>query len=104
MLRHPTNAEGWKHVDSEFFEFASDPRNVGLGLVSDGFNPLGHISTMYMLIPGPRSPGKEIDVYLQLLIEELKQLWSLGVLTYPNRVRKGIGRVPSTWKINRHLG
>ncbi|KAA0067968.1 hypothetical protein E6C27_scaffold138G001540 [Cucumis melo var. makuwa] len=27
VLRHPADAEGWKHFDSEFSDFASDPRN-----------------------------------------------------------------------------
>ncbi|KAA0049662.1 uncharacterized protein E5676_scaffold5066G00120 [Cucumis melo var. makuwa] len=37
---------------------------------------------MSLLIPDPRSPDKEIDVYLQPLIEELKVLWTFGVRTY----------------------
>ena len=28
-----------------------------------------------LLIPGPKSPGNDIDVYKQLLVEELKELW-----------------------------
>ncbi|TYK08865.1 hypothetical protein E5676_scaffold87G00550 [Cucumis melo var. makuwa] len=108
VLRHPADAERWKHFDYEFLEFALDPRNVRLGLTSDGFNSFGHISTVYniwsvvlipynfppwkcmkesnifmsLLIPNRRSPGREIDVYLQPLIEELKELCSLGVRTY----------------------
>jgi hypothetical protein len=35
-----------------------------------------------LLIPGPQSPGNNIDVYLQPLIEELKVLWEYGVETY----------------------
>ncbi|XP_016199365.1 uncharacterized protein LOC107640353 [Arachis ipaensis] len=35
-----------------------------------------------LLIPGPKSPGNDIDVYLQPLIEELKELWELGIETY----------------------
>lgn len=35
-----------------------------------------------MIIPGPKSPGNDINVYLQPLIEELKQLWEHGVETY----------------------
>ncbi|KAA0049900.1 uncharacterized protein E5676_scaffold105G00450 [Cucumis melo var. makuwa] len=106
--RHPANAEGWKHFDSEFFDFVSDPQNVCLGLTSDGCNPFGQMSTSYsmwpvvllpynlppwkcmketnffisLLIPDPISPGREIDVYLQPLIEELKELWTFGVHTY----------------------
>jgi len=37
---------------------------------------------MSTLIPGPRAPGNDIDVYLQPLIDELKELWKIGVETY----------------------
>ena len=37
---------------------------------------------MSLLIPGPQAPGKDIDVYLQPLIDELKYLWEKGVMTY----------------------
>ncbi|KAA0067236.1 hypothetical protein E6C27_scaffold418G00480 [Cucumis melo var. makuwa] len=49
VLRHPANAEGWKHFDSEFPNFAFDPWNVHLGLASDGFNLFGHISQFFQL-------------------------------------------------------
>ena len=35
-----------------------------------------------LLIPGPRSPANDIDIYLQPLIDELKLLWDSGVETY----------------------
>ena len=35
-----------------------------------------------LLIPRPTSPGRNIDVYLQPLIEELSELWQDGVQTY----------------------
>ncbi|KAA0032029.1 uncharacterized protein E5676_scaffold96G001260 [Cucumis melo var. makuwa] len=35
-----------------------------------------------LLIFGPRSPGKEIDIYLQPLIDELHELWVDGIQTY----------------------
>ncbi|XP_075076842.1 uncharacterized protein LOC142163456 [Nicotiana tabacum] len=35
-----------------------------------------------MIIPGPSSPGNDIDVYLQPLIAELKELWETGIETY----------------------
>ncbi|GJS31282.1 hypothetical protein Tco_0491902 [Tanacetum coccineum] len=84
------------------------PRNVRLGLAADGFNPFGNLSQAYsmwpvilttynlppwlcmkessfmltLLIPGPKSPGKDIDVYLRPLIDDLKVLWALkGVET-----------------------
>ncbi|KAA0047217.1 uncharacterized protein E6C27_scaffold908G00040 [Cucumis melo var. makuwa] len=77
-----------------------------------GFNPFGHMSTlcsmwpvvlipynlppwkckkesnffMSLLIPDLRSPGREIDIYLQPLIEELKELWNFGVHTYDSPI------------------
>lgn len=35
-----------------------------------------------LLIPGSKSPSNDIDVYLQPLIEELKELWDVKVKTY----------------------
>ena len=35
-----------------------------------------------LLIPGPQAPGRDIDVYLRPLIEELKELWHEGVQTF----------------------
>jgi len=31
-----------------------------------------------LVIPGPSSPGMDIDVYLQPLIDELLELWNVG--------------------------
>nr|XP_048322575.1 uncharacterized protein LOC125420066 [Ziziphus jujuba var. spinosa] len=39
-------------------------------------------SMMSLLIPGPTAPGKDIDVYLRPMIDELKDLWTNGVTTY----------------------
>ena len=41
---------------------------------------------MSLLIPDPISPGKEINVYLQPLIEELKELWNFEVHTYDSLI------------------
>ena len=35
-----------------------------------------------MVIPGQSSPGRNIDVCLRPLIDELTQLWSSGALIY----------------------
>ena len=37
---------------------------------------------MSLLIPGRNSPRKDIDVYLRPLIDELKDLWEIGVRTF----------------------
>ncbi|KAA0050991.1 CACTA en-spm transposon protein [Cucumis melo var. makuwa] len=39
-----------------------------------------------LLMPGPKSPGKKIDVYLLALIEELKELWNFRVCTYDSLI------------------
>ncbi|XP_058770484.1 uncharacterized protein LOC131644106 isoform X1 [Vicia villosa] len=108
ILRHPRDSEAWKKFDLTHTWFSSDPRNVRLALASDGFNPFGVMSTnnsiwpvvlipyntppwvcmkqtsfiMSMIIPGKEAPGNNIDVYLQPLVKELKELWTNGVDTY----------------------
>ena len=41
-LRHPSDWEAWKVFDKKYSEYASEPRNVRLGLSTDGFNLFGH--------------------------------------------------------------
>ena len=36
ILRHPTDGKAWKDIDERYPNFARDPRNVRLGLASDG--------------------------------------------------------------------
>jgi len=106
-MSHPADGEAWKDFEREFPNFARDPRNLRLSLATDGFNPFGNMSTQYsmwpvlltplnlppwecvnlanyfmcLLIPGPKSPGKDFDLFLEPLIEELLKLWK-GVSTY----------------------
>ena len=108
LMRHPADSLAWKSFDSRYVGFSSNPRNVRLRLAPDGFNPYGNMSISHstwpvilipynlppwmcmkrssfmlsLVIPGPRSPSDDIDVYLQPLIEELKELWEVGVKTY----------------------
>ncbi|XP_062078722.1 uncharacterized protein LOC133834305 isoform X2 [Humulus lupulus] len=107
VLRHPADGKAWKDFDRNNPTFAMEPRNVRLGLAADGFNPFGNMSLSYsmwpvvlttynlppwlcmretnfmlsLLIPGPHSPGKDFDVFLRPLIDELKELWVTGVQT-----------------------
>ena len=90
-----------------FPSFAGDARNLRLGLTIDGFNPFGNMNTTYsmwpvlvkvnnlppwsctdasncimaLLILGPKSLGKDFDIFLEPLIEDLLKLWE-GVRTY----------------------
>jgi len=53
------------------------------------------------VIPGLSSPGWNIDVCLQPLIDELAQLWSFGALTYDiSRKQNFVTRSASMWIIN----
>ncbi|XP_026416083.1 uncharacterized protein LOC113311461 [Papaver somniferum] len=128
LLRHPADAEAWKDFDKRYPWFAKDPCNVRLGLATDGFNPFGNMSNahstwpvviipynlppwkcmkepfslMTLLIPGPHEPGKDIDVYLQPFIDELKELWEEGVEVYDASEKKENFRMHASllWTIN----
>lgn len=54
-----------------------------------------------LLIPGPKGPGNNIDMYLQPLVEELKMLWNEGVHTY-DAFKKEMFRLRAAmlWTIN----
>ena len=42
-----------------------------------------------MIIQGPKQPGNDIDIYFQLLVNELKELWARpGVICYGAYKRK----------------
>ena len=107
-MQHPADSDAWKMFDTTHLQFLFEPRNVRLGLVADGFNPFGMLSTTHstwsvmlvlynlppwlcmkwsslilsLVILGPKSPRIAIDVYLQHLVEELRELWDVGVEVY----------------------
>ena len=76
VLRHPVDALAWKAFDSQYPDFASNSRNVRLGLASDGFNPFGNMSTNYstwpvILVPYNLPPWmcmKQSSLMLSLII------------------------------------
>ncbi|KAL9390464.1 hypothetical protein Peur_019069 [Populus x canadensis] len=54
-----------------------------------------------MVIPGPSSQGRNIDVFLRPLIDELTQLWSSRALTYDiSRKQNFVMRAALMWTIN----
>ncbi|KAL0454975.1 UNVERIFIED_CONTAM: hypothetical protein Slati_0836700 [Sesamum latifolium] len=107
-MRHPTDSPAWKYFDEQYPHFSQDSRNMKLGLGTDGFTLWSNLGDSYsmwpvilvaynlppyecmkeeylmmsLLILGPRSTGKDIDVYLRPLIDELKELWDIGIETY----------------------
>ncbi|GKA13670.1 retrovirus-related pol polyprotein from transposon TNT 1-94 [Tanacetum coccineum] len=107
-LRHPADGLAWKNFDERYPEFSSDPRNVRLGIASDGFNPFRTMNVSYsiwpvfvipynlppwyvmkqsnfiisLIIPGPKGTRNKIDVYMRPLIKELEDLWEKGAETF----------------------
>ena len=109
MIRHPCDSRAWHHVhESVDSTFGHDPRNVHMGLATDGVNPFKlqrstwstwpvmllnynippwlttkkFFIMLVLLIPGKQSvTGQFFDVYLAPLVEELQHLWR-GVLAY----------------------
>ncbi|XP_059281304.1 uncharacterized protein LOC132034998 [Lycium ferocissimum] len=90
VMGHPSDGEAWKHFDRTYPDFASEPRNIHLGLCADGFAPYSVSAASYScshvfltpynlppemcitspyislncVIPGPRNPKVLIDVYV----------------------------------------
>ncbi|XP_024011293.1 uncharacterized protein LOC112086555 [Eutrema salsugineum] len=107
-IAHPSDAEAWKHFQTVYPLFASESRNVDVGLCTDSFNPFGKHGRKYslwpiivtpynlppslcmkreflfltVLVPGPEHPKRSLDVFLQPLIHELQDLWEHGVQAY----------------------
>ncbi|XP_075074775.1 uncharacterized protein LOC142162330 [Nicotiana tabacum] len=51
ILCHPSDGEAWKHFDRLFPNFASEPRNIRLGLCADGFIPFSVSAAPYSCWP-----------------------------------------------------
>ncbi|XP_042386824.1 uncharacterized protein LOC121978560 [Zingiber officinale] len=101
QLRHPVDSPSWKLVDHMWPDFGSEARNIRLALAADGINPHSNLSSRYscwpimlatynlppdmcmkrkfimltMLISGPKQAGNDIDVYLEVLVDDLQLLW-----------------------------
>ena len=116
MVRHPCDSKAWNHVHENVDPtFGEEPRNVHMGLATDGVNPFKlqqstwstwpvmllnynippwlttkkFFVMLVLLIPGKQSVTSHFfDVYLAPLVEELQQLWK-GMLAYD--VMKEVG-------------
>ncbi|CAM8940220.1 unnamed protein product [Rhodiola kirilowii] len=112
-IRHPADGEAWEEFDKKYPDFARDARNVRLGLATNGFNPFGvaglsqstwpivvmpynlppsmcmkkEFNILALLISGPKSPSKCLNVFMQPFIDELNILWDTGVLTFDQHGR-----------------
>ncbi len=102
LIRNVANSMAWKHINEKWPKFVNDACNIWLGLALDGVDPFGDLSSYhstwlvtllnynlppwlvtkcYFIILALIIPNKKfvtsgnLDVYLQLLIEELQVLW-----------------------------
>ena len=114
-------------MNATYPDFVLETRKVRLGLSTDGFNPFGHLAVLYsywpvfltpynlppwmcmkqpylflsLLIPGPKSPGKNLDIYLRPLIDELLELWLKGVQTWDSYTKTNFNlRAVLMWTIS----
>ena len=124
VLRHPSDSPAWKAIDDRFPEIASDPRNLRLGISTDGVDvnrgnrnhsvwPV--LTVIYNLPPWlcmkrkfimlslliSGTPGNDIDVFLGPLIDDLELLFEEGVETYDSYAHEQFTlRVVVLWTIN----
>jgi hypothetical protein len=90
LMVHPSDGDAWKALDNFDPDFASDARNVRIGLATDGFTPFNMTAASYscwpviairynlppalcmkyefmflcLVIPGPEHPGVRLNVML----------------------------------------
>jgi len=108
VMAHPSDGEAWMEFNKLYPNFAKEVRNVRLGLVTDGFTPFSAHAAPYscwpvfvvpynlppemctrksniilaLVIPGREHPGKNFNIYMEPLVDELLDLWEKGSLTY----------------------
>ncbi|XP_024630664.2 uncharacterized protein [Medicago truncatula] len=127
VMRHPCDGVAWQHFDKVHPDFANDPRNVRLGLCSDGFTAYNTASARpyscwpiivtpdnlppemcmtkpYMflscIVQGPSNPTDGIDVFLEPLVDDLRRLW-VGEVTYDIAKKENFTlRAALMWTIN----
>jgi hypothetical protein len=125
-MRHPCDGEAWQQFDEDFPDFATEPRNVRLAVATDGFTPFSINAAPYscwpvfvtpmnlppgfimkteyiflaLVVPGPEHPGKNLNILMQPLVDELLSLWK-GVQTYDASRKKDFTmRVAYLWSIH----
>ncbi|KAL7597805.1 hypothetical protein Lser_V15G21659 [Lactuca serriola] len=104
-LSHPADSPAWAAIDDKYPDFASEPRNLRLGISADGVDvnrgnrshSVWHVLTVIynlppwlcmkrkfimlsLLILG--TPRNDIDVFLAPFVDDLQLLFDFGVETY----------------------
>ena len=124
VLRHPADSPAWAAIDKRYPDFGSEPRNIRLGISTDGVDvhrgtkthsvwPI--LSVIYNLPPWlcmkrkfmmlslliSGTPGNDIDVFLEPLIEDLQLLFDTGVETFDAFTKTKFNlRAVVLWTIN----
>jgi hypothetical protein len=104
---HPSDGEAWKALNNFDPDFVMDAKNICIGLATDGFTPFTESVASYscwsvfaipynlpstlclkyehiflcLIVHGPDNLGPQLNVMMEPLIDELKQLW-VGVEPY----------------------
>jgi hypothetical protein len=129
VMVHLSDGEAWKALDNFDPDFVRDTRNVCIGLATDGFTPFTESTASYscwpvfaipynlpsalcmkyehmflcLIIPGSDNLGPQLNVMMQPLIEELKQLW-VGVEAYDCQKKKKFNlKAAYLWSIHDFL-
>jgi hypothetical protein len=129
FMSYPTNSEAWEALDRFDPEFVRDPRSVRLILSMDGFHPYNTDNGLYscwlvfimpynlvpnkclkqgfiflvLVIPGRKLLKKQMNIFLYLLMEELKELWQ-GVDPYDCHIKCRLNlRSAYLWSIRDYL-
>jgi hypothetical protein len=113
-LWNPSDGKQWKDFNAMFLEFGKEAWNIRFVLSTDRMNPFSDLSsshntwpvtlTIYNLPPwlcqkhryllltmvifGLRQPRNDIDVFMELLMEDMKILWEKGVKKMDASLRK----------------
>jgi hypothetical protein len=129
IMSHPADIEAWEALDCFDPEFARDTRSVCLVLSMDGFQLHSEASSPYscwpvfimpynlppnkylkqgfeflaLVIPGPKEPRKQMNIFMRPLFEEMKELWQ-GVDVYDSYLKCHFNlRVAYLWSIHDYL-
>jgi hypothetical protein len=129
IMLYPADTKAWEALDHFDLEFARDPRSVRLGLSTDGFQSHSEASSPYScwsvfimpynlppnkclkqgfvflahVIPCPKEPRKQMNIFLHPLMEEMKELWQ-GVDAYDSHLKCLLNlRAAYPWSIHDYL-
>lgn len=112
----------WVQVNAKLPQFATDPRNLRLGISTDGMNTFSIQNTKYSIWPvllvnynmpptmcmkseNIMVPSNNIDVYLAPLIDDLNYLWNEGIQVYDSLSQENFTlRAILLWSISDYPG